>query len=910
LRSEEWPEGLPGLPAKEAARVDTANKIYQFAASTILLCNELGKDWTLEQPHRSLFWKTKYWRSVEQHLDPVYVKFDHCMYKGSRPKRTMVAGSFAALKGLETFCDNQHAHLPWGRTPHGFATAEEVQYPLELCRAWAAIVVEHINEIRPELAKVTRLVSPDRAAAVLALKQTRRSPVFMADYDDVRVVKVFQKPPFRAGEKLTSSTTISAGKFETKFPENARILSVSKTAATFSNKGGSGDGSSSSAGGEEGVWTVKFGNPWTEARFMEEAVKRGHPLHIFEGISKDMRFAINQCASLDPSVIAMQRASFLKKWTDRALELLPKEREFAATLSAPRRRILKGKRLVLLDCMLRECGYADPSIAFDIANGFDLVGVAPISGALPEAFQPAQLSEADLLSNASAANKSIYHSTKSCGDPEIDAELWRKTCKEKDEGWLHGPVPFSEFEHSGRLTRRFPVVQSGKVRCVDNFSESQINDAVTLQNRVTVDGADTVSAMCAEQMRALKEAGKCTKLVGRSFDLTSAYRQLVVSDKSHKWSRVAVYNPLTQRTECFLQYCLPFGARASVNAFIRAARMLQFLALQINVVVSCYFDDFIVLSVPELSSSTEKAFAALLELVGFVYDKEGPKADAMSSEVSALGVVFDLSCSQDGLLRVKNTEKRIEEVTGKIASTLEGRFLTPGEAATLKGRLGFAEGQLFGRAARRLINDLGSFATASQRRSVITDELSESLQAVSKMLLCSKAREIDTKSHEVLHLYTDASFCPEDGTGGLEGVLCSCSGAVLAWFGEQLDTDFCDRLKAEGQSQLICELEALAVLVALKLWSREIQGKHLVAFVDNEGSKYAILRGYSKNPCLSKIVTSIAEAEVSSTAFCWYSRVPSECNTADGPSRGRPCSAAPEGSRSLLDRHWLEALVA
>jgi hypothetical protein len=95
--------------------------------------------------------------------------------------------------------------------------------------------------------------------------------------------------------------------------------------------------------------------------------------------------------------------------------------------------------------------------------------------------------------------------------------------------------------------------------------------------------------------------------------------------------------------------------------------MLQFLALQIGVVVSCYFDDFIVLSVPELSGPTEKAFAALLDLVGFAYDKEGPKADAMSDEVTALGVIFDLSGSQNGILRVRNTDRRIEEVTGKIA---------------------------------------------------------------------------------------------------------------------------------------------------------------------------------------------------------------------------------------------------
>ena len=163
--------------------------------------------------------------------------------------------------------------------------------------------------------------------------------------------------------------------------------------------------------------------------------------------------------------------------------------------------------------------------------------------------------------------------------------------------------------------------------------------------------------------------------------------------------------------------------------------MLQFLALQIGVVVSCYFDDFIVRSVPELSGATEKAFAALLELLGFEYDKEGPKADAMSSEVTALGVVFDLTETKNGLLRVKNTERRVEEVTAKIAETVNSKFLTAGEAATLKGRLGFAEGQLFGRSARRLINDLGSFALAARGRSVVTDELKESLGAVSRMLV-------------------------------------------------------------------------------------------------------------------------------------------------------------------------------
>jgi ribonuclease HI len=241
---------------------------------------------------------------------------------------------------------------------------------------------------------------------------------------------------------------------------------------------------------------------------------------------------------------------------------------------------------------------------------------------------------------------------------------------------------------------------------------------------------------------------------------------------------------------------------------------------------------------------------------------------------------------------------------------LKGRFLTPGEAATLKGRLGFAEGQLFGRAARRLINDLGAFVLASKQRSLITDELAESLNAVSVVLTSGKAREIDARSHEVLHLYTDASFCPEEGSGGIGGVLCASDGSVVAWFGESLSKEFCDGLKSESQTQLIGELEALAVLVALRVWSCEIKSKHLVIFVDNEGSKFAILRGHSKNATLSKIVSSIAKAEEEAMCFCWYSRVPSEGNPADSPSRIWKCKCAPDSRRVRVEGDVLEAVTA
>ena len=151
---------------------------------------------------------------------------------------------------------------------------------------------------------------------------------------------------------------------------------------------------------------------------------------------------------------------------------------------------------------------------------------------------------------------------------------------------------------------------------MDNYSESQVNDAVTITNRCTVDGVDTIAACGAVYLQGLLKRSPFDRLLGRSFDLKSAYRQLAVSDSSLKWARLAVYDPEAKCSRVFQQYSLPFGAKASVIAFIRCARMIQFLAHRSLIVTTCYFDDYVVFSKESLSKNTELTFATLLDILG------------------------------------------------------------------------------------------------------------------------------------------------------------------------------------------------------------------------------------------------------------------------------------------------------
>ena len=90
-------------------------------------------------------------------------------------------------------------------------------------------------------------------------------------------------------------------------------------------------------------------------------------------------------------------------------------------------------------------------------------------------------------------------------------------------------------------------------------------------------------------------------------------------------------------------------------------------------------------------------------------EKEGSKADSVSSNVAALGVVFDLvdlASSPSGIVKVCNTETGRSEIVKSLEAILASGTLSKTDTAALKGHLTSAEGQLFGRSRRSFLNSL------------------------------------------------------------------------------------------------------------------------------------------------------------------------------------------------------------
>ena len=96
-------------------------------------------------------------------------------------------------------------------------------------------------------------------------------------------------------------------------------------------------------------------------------------------------------------------------------------------------------------------------------------------------------------------------------------------------------------------------------------------------------------------------------------------------------------------------------------------------------------------------------------------------------------------------------------------------------------------------------------------------------------------------------------------------------------------------LNPKGLKTILFECEFLAVLIAYKVWAKEVAGSQLVVFIDNNAVRDSLISCDTSNEIAAVILRSILQLEDDVKALAWYTRVPSPSNIADDPSRNE-CS--------------------
>ena len=137
-------------------------------------------------------------------------------------------------------------------------------------------------------------------------------------------------------------------------------------------------------------------------------------------------------------------------------------------------------------------------------------------------------------------------------------------------------------------------------------------------------------------------------------------------------------------------------------------------------------------------------------------------------------------------------------------------------------------------------------------------------------------------------MITDACYEKDarDRVCGLGGVLVDRLTDTQLFFSCQLDEEQRRILGEPSRKQIIFEAESLCAVLAYNLWSEEMACKKNFLYVDNEGTKFSLIRGKSDNVVVDAIACIFAEIETHTNTLCWVSRVSSYSNIADDPSRG------------------------
>ena len=315
-----------------------------------------------------------------------------------------------------------------------------------------------------------------------------------------------------------------------------------------------------------------------------------------------------------------------------------------------------------------------------------------------------------------------------------------------------------------------------------------------------------------------------------------------------------------------------------------------------------FYDDYSLVTTQEDCRSAQACTFLFFQALGWKIAHDGTKAEPFADTFRALGVVFDFRLAPRGRMSLSNTPERGQEVLTWCRSLLGKQTFTPQECHVFASRIRWLESQTHGRTGRlavRVILTHGSLDFSRKARP-LTPQL---LWAI-RWLLCfvpqAKPRVFGGDKPRHWHVFTDGAV--EDSFSGLGGVLCNEQGVPISKFGIRVPDQVLQDWHRSGTQHPVFQAELLAVLVALQVWRRALTGCLVTFWLDNEAVRFALAKGTAFPQSNARMVHSFLQLETALSVHSWFSRVPSECNPADEPSRLLPGSAQAQQEPSAFLR--------
>lgn len=146
-----------------------------------------------------------------------------------------------------------------------------------------------------------------------------------------------------------------------------------------------------------------------------------------------------------------------------------------------------------------------------------------------ESYKPCLTTLEQLQENVAKRNQLILGMTKSSGDKRLDMAVLEETKAEIRLGWADGPWSLDSLEEGATVSRRFPLDQHDKIRMIDDYSISGVNDSCTVNAKLDLHVVDTFVATIKSYFAGMQASQKDTaSLLAKTYDLKSAYRQIPI----------------------------------------------------------------------------------------------------------------------------------------------------------------------------------------------------------------------------------------------------------------------------------------------------------------------------------------------------------------------------------------------
>ena len=280
----------------------------------------------------------------------------------------------------------------------------------------------------------------------------------------------------------------------------------------------------------------------------------------------------------------------------------------------------------------------------------------------------------------------------------------------------------------------------------------------------------------------------------------------------------------------------------------------------------------------------------ILEALGWRFASEGRKAEPPLPCFKVLGVLMDMSQASTGNIVVSNKPERIDDLVQTMGNILDKGYLSGSAAASLQRAIELRTGSVLngctlkpGMVFLQKVLRTGWHAEYRPELATVVCYIVAALRTSPPRQVCS------TDETRAVLVFTDGAYEPDS-----EGVQCS-SGLVI------VDSSCEFRLVQEvsvpsvlikhwsrgGAKQLIVFLELWPILVFLARYGRRFSNRRVIIFIDSNAVRDALIKG-SSPLCDLFCMLALCSYYISSNSLCtWFTRVASDSNPGDDPSRGR-----------------------